>query len=72
MRSILSERNLVIVMFIAVIVTFAFAHENSKKIEQVYIGTVSSVSSSSQSLSQISKMNPASGKKEILPVAIRK
>ncbi len=72
MRSILSERNLVVVMFISVIVTFAFAHENSKKIEQVYIGTVSSVKSSYQPLSKISKMNSASDEKGILPVAFRK
>lgn len=38
MRSILSERNIVIVLFIMVLVTFSLAHEDTKKMEQLYQG----------------------------------
>ena len=46
MRAILSERNLVVVLFIMVMVTFALAHEDSKKMEQIYVGNKSSAGSS--------------------------
>lgn len=36
MRSVLSERNLVIVLFVAVLITFALAQEDSKKMERMY------------------------------------
>ena len=42
MRSILSERNLVVVLFVAVLVTFSLAHEDTKKMEQVFQGVQSS------------------------------
>ncbi|HVT83873.1 MAG TPA: hypothetical protein VHD35_01655 [Chitinophagaceae bacterium] len=35
MRKYLSDRNLVIVLFILVLVTFSFAHEDSKKLQQI-------------------------------------
>ena len=38
MRVILSERNLVVVLFVMVLITFAFAQEDSKKMEKAYIG----------------------------------
>ena len=39
MRSILSERNIVVVLFVMVFITFAMAHEDTKKMEQVFQGT---------------------------------
>lgn len=36
MRSLLSERNLVVVLFVAVLITFALAQEDSKKMERMY------------------------------------
>ncbi len=39
MRSILSERNIVAVLFVMVFVTFSLAHEDTKKYEQIYHGT---------------------------------
>lgn len=39
MKSILSERNIVVVLFVMVLVTFSLAHEDSKKMEGVYLGT---------------------------------
>lgn len=40
MRSILSEKNLVVILFVMVLITFSFAQEDSKKMESVYPGTV--------------------------------
>jgi hypothetical protein len=38
MKLILSERNLVLVLFVMVFVIFSFAHEDSKKLEKGYMG----------------------------------
>ena len=45
MRSILSEKNLVVVLFVMVLVTFSLAHEDTKKMEQIYQDMNSSTSS---------------------------
>jgi hypothetical protein len=39
MRSILSERNVVVVLFVMVLITFSLAQEDSKKMEKMYSGT---------------------------------
>lgn len=44
MKKILSERNLVVVLFILVCITFVFAHEDSKKMEKAYEGVNAPVS----------------------------
>ena len=46
MRAVLSEKNLVIVLFILVVVAFSFAHEESKKMEQFLAGANQSLNSS--------------------------
>ena len=38
MKTILSERNIVVVLFIMVLVTFSLAQEDSRKIEKMYSG----------------------------------
>ena len=38
MKAFLSERNLVMVLFVMVFVIFSLAHEDSKKMEQGYEG----------------------------------
>jgi len=38
MRSILSEKNAVIFLFVLVFIIFSFAHEDSKKMEKGFIG----------------------------------
>ena len=38
MRAYLSERNLVVILFVLVLVTFALAQEDTKKMEKAYIG----------------------------------
>ncbi len=39
MKSILSEKSIVAVLFVLVLITFSLAQEDSKKIEQFYLGT---------------------------------
>ncbi|HKB43326.1 MAG TPA: hypothetical protein VKC90_03020 [Chitinophagaceae bacterium] len=38
MKAILSEKNLVMVLFVMVFIIFSLAHEDSKKMEQGYMG----------------------------------
>jgi hypothetical protein len=38
MKAILSERNLVVVLFVMVLITFSLAQEDSKKMEKMYTG----------------------------------
>jgi hypothetical protein len=38
MRVILSEKNLVMVLFVMVFIIFSLAHEDSKKMEKGYMG----------------------------------
>ena len=45
MKRILSEKNLVVVLFVLVLITFAFAQEDTKKMERAYAGVNSSVTS---------------------------
>ncbi|MEO7983453.1 MAG: hypothetical protein ABI688_05155 [Bacteroidota bacterium] len=45
MRAILSERNLVIVLFVMVLITFSLAQEDSKKMEKMYTGVSSGTAS---------------------------
>jgi hypothetical protein len=44
-KSILSEKNLVVVLFVIVFVAFSFATEDTKKIEKLYLDTASSATS---------------------------
>ena len=41
MKVILSERNIVVVLFVMVLVTFSLAQEDSKKMEKVYMSAAS-------------------------------
>ena len=50
MKRILSEKSLVVVLFILVFVTFVFAQEDSKKIEKANSGFTSAASSAFASL----------------------
>ena len=61
MRAYLSEKNLVIVLFIMVLVAFSFAHEDSKKMEQVFAGANQSLNSSTPSLTQNIQPNSKKG-----------
>jgi hypothetical protein len=43
MRTFLSERNIVVVLFVMVLITFSLAHEDSKKMEHIYSGAASTI-----------------------------
>lgn len=45
MKPFLSEKNIVVVLFIMVLVTFSLAHEDCKKMEKMQIG-ISSITGS--------------------------
>ena len=38
MRSILSEKNVVVILFVMVLITFSLAQEDSRKMEKMYSG----------------------------------
>ena len=38
MNKIISERHIVVVLFVLVFITFSFAHEDSKELEKTYSG----------------------------------
>lgn len=38
MKTIMSEKNIVVALFIMVFITFSLAHEDSKKMERAYSG----------------------------------
>ena len=68
MRTVLSEKNLVIVLFIMVLVAFSFAHEDSKKMELIFAGANHSLNSSNPSLTQNITPKTDLKKKEISTV----
>ena len=39
MKAFFTERNIVVVLFVAVLITFSLAQEDSKKLEKLYSGT---------------------------------
>ena len=45
MKRILSERNLVVVLFVMVLITFSLAQEDSKKMEKMYSGDTTATAS---------------------------
>ena len=57
MRAFLSEKNLVVVLFILVLVAFSFAHEDSKKMEHIFAGAKQSLNFSTPSLSQNNQLD---------------
>jgi hypothetical protein len=46
MKRILSEKNLVVVLFVMVLITFSLAQEDSKKMEKMYSGATTATASS--------------------------
>lgn len=50
MRTILSEKRLVVLLFVLVFITFVFAQQDSKKMEKAYLGFNNTAGSSLASL----------------------
>lgn len=64
----LSERKLVVVLFVMVLIIFSLAQEDSKKIEKMYLDAYSS-SASSSLISTGSELKEKTGEdKNIIPV----
>jgi ABC-type metal ion transport system substrate-binding protein len=45
MKTILSEKNIVVILFVMVLVTFSLAQEDTKKMEKLHIGTTAGTAS---------------------------
>jgi hypothetical protein len=57
MKQILSEKNLVIVLFVMVLITFSLAQEDSRKMEKMYSGATSATAVSILEQSKLKKNN---------------
>ncbi|MBS1919045.1 MAG: hypothetical protein JST17_02220 [Bacteroidetes bacterium] len=70
MRKYLSDRNLVIVLFVLVLITFSFAHEDSKKLQQFSIQQIFSSESNTpgipQKIVQVSSPTPTKYSSEVI------
>lgn len=47
MRALLSEKNLVVILFVLVLITFSFAQEDSKKMQSGYSSEIQNINISS-------------------------
>lgn len=63
MRRFITERNLVVVLFVMVIITFSFAERDTKKIEHLYIGVNATTATSPNTLAEL-KVKP------VIPILI--
>jgi len=68
MRKVLSERNIVVVLFVMVLVAFSFAQEDTKKIEKMYLNANSSATSQNQTRNPETK-GVTTENKNFIPVA---
>ena len=74
MRSILSERNIVIALFVLVFITFSLAHEDSKLLEQQYLETTNTATSETKPATVVNAETTAPKQEEyifILPSGYR-
>ena len=60
MKQILSEKNLVVILFVMVLITFSLAQEDSKKIEKMYSGGTTVTASSILNKADDSKIKESS------------
>ena len=63
MRAILSEKNIVAILFVMVLITFSLAQEDSRKMEKVYSGINATTASKLQVHQPVAKIlgDPAAG-----------
>jgi hypothetical protein len=66
-RRILNERNLVVILFVMVFVTFSLAQEDTKKIERMY-QDLNSTAASSLDVIKDPQASPKTTKDAIIPV----
>lgn len=70
MKRILSEKNVVVVLFVMVLITFSLAQEDTKKIEKMYFGGTSVTAVSDSPKGQKSQKNNTRVTPTILPAAV--
>lgn len=58
MRAILSEKNVVIILFVMVFIVFSFAHEDSKKMEKLYFNSSSAIITPQKNLTKTEIKKP--------------
>ena len=46
MKQFLSEKNIVVILFVMVLITFSLAQEDSKKMERIYSGATTATAAS--------------------------
>ena len=61
MRPILSEKKIVVVLFVMVLITFSLAQEDSRKMEKMYSGINTTAASLLQVHQPISEIQAAAG-----------
>jgi hypothetical protein len=66
-RSILSEKSLVVVMFIMVVVVFSFAQADTKEIEKGYLNTEPSVTTSLNKTENAEANFKTTATKQVIP-----
>lgn len=59
MRAILSEKNIVVILFVMVLITFSLAQEDSRKMEKMYSGINTTAASQLQLHQPLSKIQVA-------------
>ena len=67
MKKVFSERNIVVILFVMVLVSFSFAQNETKKIEQLYKGTSASLIKPSASKSEAVTKLPAVIQSPVIP-----
>ncbi|MEO7922684.1 MAG: hypothetical protein ABIR30_03340 [Chitinophagaceae bacterium] len=68
MKRILSERNLVVVLFVMVLITFSLAQEDSKKMERMYSGAYNSGVSHTLLVQKESNNADRTGHADLFPI----
>ena len=58
MKGSLTERNLVVILFVMVLITFSFAQKETKKMEEFYNGTRSSIGTAFSTKQQTATIQP--------------
>ena len=56
MRAILSEKNIVVILFVMVLITFSLAQEDSRKMEKMYSGVNATAASKFQVHQPVAKI----------------
>jgi hypothetical protein len=71
MKRILSEKNIVVILFVMVLITFSLAQEDTKKIEKMYFGgTIATAVADEAPVKKSQKVNNKVAPAVVTPAAI--